>query len=1658
MEREMSLEQAGAEGMERQREEREPERGEGWQGVASYRGEQVELSFSARNRKGPVSWSAAPTSRKTRQGLPTAHSCSESLLATRQTQQQQGLLKLNSQRDIRGGSARGRLQPTATQNRKSAPGREAANRPCQSSSSSMGSELDEADSEVKWFTDFASQSLSSSEVDYLDMYNSSCRSSTNISQPSTQESPAGVNPAWMAYADFRGSAPKLDCEEPSFQQSPAYNLDGLDPSRRYELGSFECIDVAVEREDHRQVRRGVPKRQIQLKRRNNDDGKQGESSENSSPGLPMTMESPSQETQQRRSFIRQHSTPAAIQECCPSESCPDRAQQKERQSKFQKSASMEETSSKTKMASCLIKSVLSKKMQGPDRHPDEQTGEGRSPPAEIAKEPPKVDSHNSSSNLQANSSLLSEGHLVRGEPSAKDESKPPKSQGLRPGNRPSSSSSSRSVTFSQTDSDDADSQSRNSTPLRSEMKSEIKVMLDSKQTKTGLQQSKTRESDAGDTTGRDTGISSTKGGSDKPVKMTNGEQEREKEDHKQLHQCDRSTNSPKKQDITLKAVEKKKTSLDVCLTPEGESKPFPPDLPVKEARIEMDENEKTGENEEENSGVKAPIHVVRDVRRLVKNTYNLSFKAADGARPSSSKEGGIESSSETRGTSVTSGEEKVVKEETREEREEEKKEETKDPRMQTSSPLEKSKGISQPIQIECKAVCWKNDKSKTAHITKDTSFRPQVSSKSVTEVNREPQNSNKSTSGQKETPKLCEQDKKATTEAQKAVKEIPKVQENKDKSVETKVEKKPPMLGNLPKLPSKEREVSTAVVLIREKTNKSSTSPSPAQVETTASSQDSVPSLSPGPTTPGGRPGSGGHSVSMLLKEKGYQADIGAVVGDNHNTAGGKGPPRKHVNSLEIPLQTPPPSDGGPVDVPRERKFSSSSPSSGPSAAKDTSEALTQHKDDVELQASSSFKPPGKDPTKLKSSAQEQKPPPFKQKDVGDIETVKRLDPTFPPRSPAVRKFKPQPIEVKSLSKEPQKPEMPTNSTANQRPQAIEVKSVAKNSQKPVVPPKPSCKFKPTDLGANELHTASATSSSTGKLQSEEKSQTIVVSSPTIYRKISSDSTSSSSYSRKLAVSAVSSCKPPAHKMAAATISSFSNQLSDNEASTERGQLQAALPPSSNHAQKPVPTRADGLDETSASAPASDPKPDQVPEANLARANQASLMSSDIQKQLPRMTRPPEQAKAVAPNNAKQSSGVSNSQVPRYTHQPYHRPMSSECNQQTEDLRFFASDDPPSYEERESFSPLLLPDLASQRQGRYQPSTRGPPCSCSAGCPSHPGLAPRHHHHSPHNLTPPAPTHSPGQALPYQVNPPPLRPHQCRPEPHPMTYQPSSPKSSSVCLNQPPSMYHPPYQPAPCPPHPSFMPAEHSQHIDPRRPPVHKSPHQQQPSNITGAPYNDPGHGHSPGLPPVDTQYLCGPQSMGPSYGSDYGGDTSSLYSESNYGQTPRRVLLDPETGKYFYIEVPVQPLRKMLFDPETGQYVEVLIPQQTMSHSGLYPPSAAPFSPLHTPNMYAPAPQYMPCAAPPPLAHPQVQPQPPRYPEPSAATAIHTTAPGVSYRNPSGQGSKLEHQNHPPLDHSYLESMYYVPTGMNASPNPTPPDYYHKHPSNLAPSGGKRA
>ncbi|XP_072486556.1 proline-rich basic protein 1 [Notamacropus eugenii] len=97
-----------------------------------------------------------------------------------------------------------------------------------------------------------------------------------------------------------------------------------------------------------------------------------------------------------------------------------------------------------------------------------------------------------------------------------------------------------------------------------------------------------------------------------------------------------------------------------------------------------------------------------------------------------------------------------------------------------------------------------------------------------------------------------------------------------------------------------------------------------------------------------------------------------------------------------------------------------------------------------------------------------------------------------------------------------------------------------------------------------------------------------------------------------------------------------------------------------------------------------------------------------------------------------------------------------------------------------------------------------------------------------------------------------------------------------------------------------------------------------------------------------------------------------------NSGTTPSgKVLVDPESGRYYYVEVPRSPRLKLLFDPESGQYLEVLVPPSpagaplrfcpslTLGHSlyptpcGSYPglslpPSPGPL-PLGPPDLLAP-------------------------------------------------------------------------------------------------------
>uniref|UniRef100_A0A8C4W0W2 DUF4585 domain-containing protein n=1 Tax=Gopherus evgoodei TaxID=1825980 RepID=A0A8C4W0W2_9SAUR len=104
--------------------------------------------------------------------------------------------------------------------------------------------------------------------------------------------------------------------------------------------------------------------------------------------------------------------------------------------------------------------------------------------------------------------------------------------------------------------------------------------------------------------------------------------------------------------------------------------------------------------------------------------------------------------------------------------------------------------------------------------------------------------------------------------------------------------------------------------------------------------------------------------------------------------------------------------------------------------------------------------------------------------------------------------------------------------------------------------------------------------------------------------------------------------------------------------------------------------------------------------------------------------------------------------------------------------------------------------------------------------------------------------------------------------------------------------------------------------------------------------------------------------------------------------QAHRKMLIDPDSGKCYYMEPPRQPQLKMLFDPETGQYLEVLIPPVPLaSHSRLYP---SPFNPLvMNPGVYGP--------------------------------------PYIPYPGFPGPGPKGE-------------SLYYIPTGMNSSPSPNQP------------------
>ncbi|XP_045406892.1 proline-rich basic protein 1 [Lemur catta] len=114
----------------------------------------------------------------------------------------------------------------------------------------------------------------------------------------------------------------------------------------------------------------------------------------------------------------------------------------------------------------------------------------------------------------------------------------------------------------------------------------------------------------------------------------------------------------------------------------------------------------------------------------------------------------------------------------------------------------------------------------------------------------------------------------------------------------------------------------------------------------------------------------------------------------------------------------------------------------------------------------------------------------------------------------------------------------------------------------------------------------------------------------------------------------------------------------------------------------------------------------------------------------------------------------------------------------------------------------------------------------------------------------------------------------------------------------------------------------------------------------------------------------------------------------------PGKVLVDPESGRYYFVEMPRQPRLRLLFDPESGQYVEVLLPPASPGPPrrvctplalgpGLYPPAYGPIHALSLP----------PSPGPPALGSPQL--------------------PWASEAGP-------------------LDGMYYLP--VSGTPSPTPP------------------
>lgn len=304
-----------------------------WEGEREEQGigvgkEQAELSLNTGNRKPPASCTSAFTANKQKSGnLPRCYS--KRLLATRNQHQShsppisQRLKKWNGQ-DIRLSTS---LPPTSCS---------ITRQHCSSTDNtkenfSMATKVAGTTTEVRGLGALEYTRSSCPETNYLDVFNSTCWSSTQLSSD-------------RDFYDW--SKDVLSFKMPIIKTNNNNNTSACS-----EASSFECIDVALEnQEEMDRNAKTVPKRQIQLKRRDN-----AELHASEKDIIPSTSSRP------RDTLQRQHSTPAAFHQ--ESHGSETKFEQTEQKQKLQKSFSLDETSSKTKMASCIIKNVLSKRMQ-----------------------------------------------------------------------------------------------------------------------------------------------------------------------------------------------------------------------------------------------------------------------------------------------------------------------------------------------------------------------------------------------------------------------------------------------------------------------------------------------------------------------------------------------------------------------------------------------------------------------------------------------------------------------------------------------------------------------------------------------------------------------------------------------------------------------------------------------------------------------------------------------------------------------------------------------------------------------------------------------------------------------------------------------------------------------------------------------------------------------------------------------------------------------------------------------------------------------------------------------------------------------------------------------------------------------------------------------